>query len=220
MIEGKHHACAGQPRNRAQKKDDRHLVLVADVFVGGDLGADAAPSHTRRLLFSGHLALWHQNITVYEQFIKLGPSDSRQCVFFATRSMLSLYFATFACIGLIYGPEGERPASRAWLGMAFITAFVIGNQIFFDGFNDQSHGRYSAIAYRTYDSVNSLIWKSIIRMFLFCVLLAFWLRVALEWRRNRFKRGGSESQEAPPQQSDNATKLPFTHPLSSRPANS
>ncbi|WP_246812983.1 hypothetical protein [Rhizobium changzhiense] len=162
-------------------------------------------------------ALWHQNITVYEQLIKLGHSNSQQCVFFATRSMLSLYFATFACVAQIYSPWEERTASRAWLGMAFITVFLIGNQIFFDGFNDQSHGRYSAIAYRTYDSIHSLIWKSIIRMFLFYVFLTFWLLVALEWRRNRFRHGGSESQEAPLQQSDNATKLPFTHPLSSRP---
>ncbi|MGZ2484112.1 hypothetical protein ACVITL_002635 [Rhizobium pisi] len=165
-------------------------------------------------------ALWHQNLTIYDQFIKLGHSNNQQCVFFATRSMLSLYFATFACVALIYGPEGERPASRAWLGMAFITIFLIGNQIFFDGFDDQSHGRYSAIVYRTYDSIHSLIWKSIIRMFLFYVFLTFWLLVALEWRRNRFRRGRSESQEAPLQQSDDATKLPFTHPLTSRPPDS
>ncbi|MCW0015930.1 hypothetical protein [Rhizobium sp. BT-226] len=75
-------------------------------------------------------ALWHQNITVYEQLIKLGHSNSQQCVFFATRSMLSLYFATFACVALIYSPWEERTASRAWLGMAFITVFLIGNQIF------------------------------------------------------------------------------------------
>jgi len=160
-------------------------------------------------------ALWHQNAIIYDQFIKLGHSNSQQCVFFATRSMLSLYFAIFACVIVISSPKGERPASKAWLGMAFLTVVVIGCQIFFDGFDNQTHGRYPV--YRTYDSVNSLIWKSIFRMFLFYFFLTFWLHVCVRVASNRFRHGGSESQEAPLQQSDDATKLPFTHPLASRP---
>ncbi|MDU0364084.1 hypothetical protein RWK44_27185 [Rhizobium sp. 25PS6] len=159
-------------------------------------------------------ALWHQNITIYDQFINLRPSNSQQCVFFATRSMLSLYFATFACAIVIYSPKGKPPAPKAWIGIALITVFLIGHQIFFDGFGDGPRG------YRAYDSINSLIFKSTIRMFLFYFFLTFWLLVALEWRRNRVRGNENESREPLPQGSDNATKPPFTHPLTSDPSDS
>ncbi|MGO7042611.1 hypothetical protein ACCS60_30190 [Rhizobium acaciae] len=131
-------------------------------------------------------SLWYQNLTVFDQFKQLWHSNSQQCVFFATRSMLSLYFATIASItALISRPEGRRPAWKGWPWMAIITVLLVGKQIFFDGFDDQSQGYYKSMTYRTYDSINSLILKSVYRMVLFYALLTFWLLIAIDRRRNR-----------------------------------
>ncbi|WP_246654631.1 hypothetical protein [Rhizobium laguerreae] len=159
-------------------------------------------------------ALWHQNITIYDQFINLRPSNSQQCVFFASDRCYLYILPPSHARSSSTAPRENHRRRRPGSGLPSSPFFSLAIRFFFDGFGDGPRG------YRAYDSINSLIFKSTIRMFLFYLFLTFWLLVALEWRRNRVRGNENESREPLPQGSDNATKPPFTHPLTSDPSDS
>ncbi len=65
-------------------------------------------------------------------------------------------------------PLANRP------GLIVVSVFLLGYLIFRDGFNDQYHGYRAGFSYRTYDSINWLIAKSILRMIVVYTLFVGW----------------------------------------------
>ena len=130
-------------------------------------------------------SLWFQNLTMFDQIKDLHYPTSQRCVLFAVRSMLSLYVAilTGVCLFASRTAKGIPPAN--WPGLIVLSVSILGFLIFWDGFNDQYHGYRAGFTYRTSDSINLLIAKSILRMIAVSTLIAVWALQAIGlWHRN------------------------------------
>jgi hypothetical protein len=124
---------------------------------------------------------------MFDQVKDLDYPPSQQCVFFAVRSMLSLYIAVLACVAVFLAAHSDKamPTWANWSGMIVLSVFLIGFLVFLDGFDDQVHGYRAGLAYRTCDSINSLIGKTILRMIAFYTLIVAWAFQAIGvWHRN------------------------------------
>jgi len=131
-------------------------------------------------------ALWFQNLTASNQMIGLHYSDADQCVFFAVRSMHSLYFA-ISTAALLYVFRFNRTKPKGNRTMAAISVLLVVGMVFLDGFNDHAQGYRAWAAYRTDDSVNILIAKSLIRISTFYTVLLIWLLTAIScYNRSSF----------------------------------
>ncbi|MBE1508607.1 hypothetical protein [Rhizobium viscosum] len=119
-------------------------------------------------------SFWFQNLTMFDEITNLVYSDSQQCVLFAVRSILSLYIAVLAGVFVFLSRNADHipPANRPVL--IVVSVFLLGYLIFRDGFNDQYHGYRAGFSYRTYDSINWLIAKSIFRMICVYALVVVW----------------------------------------------
>jgi hypothetical protein len=130
-------------------------------------------------------SFWFQNLTMFDEITNLDYSDSQQCVLFAVRSILSLYIAVLAGVFVFLSRSADHipPANRP--GLIVVSVFLLGYLIFRDGFNDQYHGYRAGFSYRTYDSINWLIAKSIFRMICVYALVVVWgLQAVRLWHWN------------------------------------
>ncbi len=120
-------------------------------------------------------SLWFQNLTMSDGIASLHYAPREQCIFVATRSMLSLYMAVFSGAVIFYS-RNERATHKLKNGVsiAVISVCMIGYLTFLDGFDDQHHGFRAGFSYRTYDSVNLLLEKSVFRMIQFYTIVVVW----------------------------------------------
>jgi hypothetical protein len=109
--------------------------------------------------------LWPGNESMYDDLILWHGSVSDACTLFATRSNWSVVLAIYSTLfyfTLLFKAKIAKPGP----GVAtFAVAFMIVG-MFAGGFNDHATGRGAWGAYRTMDSTNTLLWKSLIREFL------------------------------------------------------
>lgn len=130
-------------------------------------------------------ALWFQNLTMFDQIKDLNYSTSQECVLFAVRSMLSLYTAVLAGVVVILARTVTDVPKAGWSGMIAVSALMLIFLVFWDGFDDQFHGYRGWLSYRTYDSINTLIGKSLLRMVAAYGLVVAWAFQAISvWHRN------------------------------------
>jgi len=137
-------------------------------------------------------ALWFQNLTMFDQIKDQNYSNSQECVLLAVRSMLSLYLAIFTGVCVLVSRSANGIPAASWSGLIVLSIFLLGFLIFWDGFNDQFHGYRAGFTYRTSDSIDWLIAKSILRMIAVSTLIVAWALQAIGlWHRNAVR---SDSQ--------------------------
>lgn len=128
--------------------------------------------------------IWPFNATIYAQFRTVNYPATDQCLLVAGNSLFSAYFAILFILGISAGirtffkdreifnlkPEVDLPLWKIGLTLAFLLALTWLSSYFSDG----EHGRYSQLAYRTYNSPGVLVSKTILFMFVDYVLLFLW----------------------------------------------
>ncbi|RWM23443.1 MAG: hypothetical protein E5X53_03595 [Mesorhizobium sp.] len=125
--------------------------------------------------------LWPGNQATYNQISQWHGTLNDQCNLFSTRSMLSVFFATFSIFFYITSlSKAQITMKTGPVITTLVMAFMIVG-LFSGGFNDQATGRGAWAAYHTTDSTNVLLWKTLPRMFAIYIFGPVWithLRVA------------------------------------------
>ncbi len=130
-------------------------------------------------------SLWFQNLAMFDQLKDLDYTTGQQCVLFAVRSMLSLYVAILTGVCVFVSRSAKGIPTANWPGLIVLSVSLLGFLFFWDGFYDQYHGYRAEFTYRTSDSINMLIAKSILRMISVSTLIVVWaLQVIGLWHRN------------------------------------